>query len=284
MRCETPIGTQTYRAYELEQAVHASLGPWTPWFRPAALPGLTMTVAVTAPELPFASQVVLAKLGAWICAFDDLVDHGALADDELALRIGQYQQLACYGCPEIAFDPIARLCAEVLDALVSAPLGQQLWQQLSAQLIATCAGMLGERQLLAQQRAGRRVSAEQYLHHGADSVAIGLATTAAAILIGEPRVVEQLGALRCAQRHAAIAVRLANDLATWTRERAEGSSANVLSFAGDEARSEIDARIDRELQSCAIAIRPLAALAPMTAAFVTRFAGVLVATYRRGDL
>jgi hypothetical protein len=287
MRADSWVdGLDVGRVVEVEGAVREALGDCATWFRSDALPGLAFATVAAGPELPFAAQLVLAKLGAWICAFDDLVDCGGLDDDALARQLRCYEQLTFGVAREPAADPVVRLCASVIDSLMGARLGASLSQLLFSQLIGTCEGMRRERQLLLQRRAGAPITAAHYLGQAADSVGIGLATTAAAILIGEEPLLGRLPSFRQAQRHAAMAVRLANDLATWSRDQAEETSANLFTFLGEHerARAAVEDGIERELDRCAVALDALAADAPVTSRFVARLTTVLVATYRRGDL
>jgi len=266
-------------------AVRTSTGTWAELFRAEAFHGLALVVAISAPDLDAADLVTLGKLGAWICAFDDMVDDGVITDDELALRIAQYELLVCgHACPELAFDPVARTLTEVLDALWCAPLGRSLWPLLTSQLVTSCKAMRWERSATTAQRAGHDTSLDLYLRHRANSICIGLVTTAAAMLIGEPATLACIPAVLTAQRHAATAVRIANDLATWSRKQTEGSPVNALLFTNGAGSDLLQARAESERRSLAFVLGNLHPSIPRTAAFLERLTACMMAIYRRGDL
>jgi hypothetical protein len=273
------------RVAELVAAVRETTGTWPELFRPDALRGLATVVAVSASGLEHRDLATLTKLGAWICAFDDMVDDSDVTDEELSLRIAQYERLICdRECPELEFDPIAQVLSTVLSALAISPLGQPLWPLLASQLVATCHAMQWERLAAAAKARGVRCSLDVYLQHGADSISVAFVVTAAAMLIGEPATLSQVPALQIAQRHSAMAVRIANDLATWSREQTEAFAANALAFAGEDSIVPLRARIEAELRSLSIALDGVGPALPRTVSFIRRFTDCFVTLYRHGEL
>ncbi len=272
------------RAWEVNQGVQTALGPWGELFRTRATHGVSLATAASAPTLDLAGLITLGKLGAWICAFDDLADGASIDDDGLDLRIAQYEALtAGDACPELAFDPIARLFLDVLEDLRSAPLGPSLWPLFSRQLSESLRAMQWERDAMARRSARERVPLEVYLHHASDSVCVAIVATAAAMLLGERAVLDRLPALVTAQRHSCAAVRIANDEASWRREQQEGS-ANVRALGLDEAELDLDQRTAAELAGLELSLIPLRLAAPNTCDLIQRLTDVLVTLYRSGDL
>jgi hypothetical protein len=255
------------RAAAVAAEVGASAGP----LRSGATFALALTVAASAPDLPHTDLVTLGKLGAWICALDDTVDRGDIDDDTFDLHVSHYEGLV-YG--DFAFDPIARLFVDVLAALRRAPLGPTLWPRFSLQLCASLRAMRWEH---AAMRA-HGVSIEAYLAHARDSICVGFVVTAAAMLIGERAILDHIAQFLAAQRHGAMAVRLANDAASWDRERAEGVI-NIQRFG--VGRADIDRMIATEIAAMEA---ELLGLPPRTSEFLVRLVGLMVAIYRRGDL
>ena len=265
--------------------VRECTGTWLELFRPEAMRGLATVVAVSASGLEHRDLATLTKLGAWICAFDDMVDDSDVTDDELSLRIAQYEQLICdRECPELAFDPIAQVLSTVLNALSSAPLGRPLWPLLASQLVAACHAMQWERSAAAARARGKRTPLDVYLQHGADSICVGFVVTAAAMLIGEPATLSQVPALQVAQRHSAMAVRIANDLATWSREKTEAFASNALAFAGEESIVPLRDRIETELRALSFTLARVSSELPRTVSFIRRFTDCFVTLYRHGEL
>jgi hypothetical protein len=273
------------RVGEIVASVRTSTGPWVELFRPDAMLGLATVVTVSAPELAHRDLVTLTSLGAWICAFDDMVDDSDVGDVEIEARIAQYEQLIHQSdFPALVVDPLAEVLKGVLDALGRAPLGRPLWPLLASQLVTACRAMRWERAAAAAHIRGWRTPLEIYLQHGADSICVGFVLTAAAMLIGEPAALSRVPALQIAQRHSAMAVRIANDLATWPREQTEVFAANALAFAGEASVDSLRARIDAERRALALALAGVSPALPRTAAFIRRFTDCFVTLYSHGDL
>lgn len=256
-------------------AVRAQISPWGDLFRPDAIDGLAWVVATSAPTLEDRDLSTLCKLGAWICAFDDAVDTGDLDNEALKLRIAHYDQLVrTRGCPELAFDPIARLLHDVLDDLARAPLSTSLWPLFADQFMASCEAMRWERS------APPQTSLDDYLLHAADSICVKFVVTAAAMLIGEDATLGSLPSLLAAAQHSATVVRIANDVATWSREQTESCAANAMRFTH---AANLRARRSRAQHSLGCILDQLTGT-PALAAFLSRFTACFVALYARGDL
>ena len=252
-------------------------------FRDEALDALIDVVLASTPGLPVRHQLTLVKLAVWICAFDDFADAVDVEDDALDLRIAQYvDMLAGHACEELAFDPVADLLREVLAELSAAPLGPALRPLFDAQLVDALHAMRWERDAVSRHRRGIAVSLEDYLRCTSDSICFAIAATAAAILVGERAVLAAIPELVAAQRHASVAVRLANDRASWHREQAE-HSANVYRFGSPRTLAMLDDRIACESSAAA---RQLSRLhgAPHTVEAISGLCGQLLAVYRVGDL
>jgi hypothetical protein len=272
------------RADEVATVLARSTGTWSNLFRADAFQGLALAVATAAPTLDTCELVTLAKLGAWICAIDDVIDDAAIDDAALTERIEQYEMLARYlHCAELAFDPIARMFCDVRDELQRAPLAARLWPLFSKQLSQSLRAMHWARSAARAKRAGADVSVDDYLIHAADSICVGVAATAAAMFLGEDALLAHLPCFLGAQRHASILVRIANDRATWAREQSEGA-ANILLFLERRDEAPLTARVRAEQRWLASVLGQLRAVAPDTAAFVANFTDFFLTMYRHGDL
>lgn len=272
------------RARDIESAVAAATGSWRALFRSEALRALCLMVASSAPSLPTRDLVTLGKLGAWICAFDDFADDASVDEAELALRISQYELLICgHESPELAFDPIAGMFIEILDALRAAPLGPSLWPLFSTQLMASLQGMLWERSAATERRAGHLTSIDVYLRHASESICVGLVGTAAAMLLGETTALSHISLLLTAERHAATVVRIANDEATSTREQAE-ANVNVFGLCSPEDILRLPVYADAERNALSVSLARLGLALPLTARFLRRLTDLFLDVYTRGDL
>jgi Terpene synthase family 2, C-terminal metal binding len=262
----------------VEADVRTAIGPWSSVFRNTAIRGVVTGAVLGAPGMTAVHLATVAKLGAWICAFDDLVDDGELTDAELDLRFEQFDQLLTGNeCPELEFDPIARLFVDVLADLRKTR-QPSLFELFVAQLRASLRGMRCEREAL-----DRDGSVESYLQVGADSICMAPVITAAALLLGELELSEHIGSFTAAEHHASVAVRIANDLATWSRERQE-KSANVLRLTGDIGVTALRNRIAVERGIVHHCVAGLRRSVPRTAEFMLNLTEFFLNTYDVGDL
>lgn len=272
----------TRRAAAIEAELYAWAGESTEVFRSGAFHGVAVGLAVSAPQLAERDLVTLGLLGIWVCAFDDLIDHGALTLDDVAAQVALHERLATgQDATAPATDPIARTFAAALERLWAGPLGPALRPLLASQLVAACEAMRWERVAVDAVRRGDDVSIDTYLRHGSNSICVAVLSTAAAMLLGETACVRHVPALLEAQRAAAAAVRIANDVATWSREREEHTSANVLAFAGERATESLRDRTERELAHLRTVLDRLAFDIPATAGFLDRLTAFFLRVYGR---
>jgi hypothetical protein len=169
---------------------------WTAPGRPGASRDLARVLADTG--LPVDALRVLARLGMWVYAFDDHAEHADLA--ELEHRVDRYARL------DPPHDPLGDGFRAVAATLRRTPLADRLWPLWTIQLAASLHAMVWERRVATRPPR----SFDVYLEHATDSICVALAITSAAMLSGEAPA---MPALVAAERHASIAVRLANDLA-----------------------------------------------------------------------
>jgi hypothetical protein len=229
-------------------------------------------IAVAAPTMDLDGQVALAKLGAWIRAFDDFVDDRDNDHATVALYVELYQQLITrFDCPALAQDPLARFLVEVLDELSLRHGARALWPVFATQMLASLDAMLWERSV-------HRVSLAAYLSKASESVFVKPMVTAAAILFEDEGL--PLQALLAAERHAAVAIRIANDRATRAREQDEGA-ANVFVCAPGELHA-LDTRMADELNALVPELMELQACS--TAEFLAVFTTKLLELYGAGQL
>lgn len=272
------------RSVAIEFAMRRSMEPWIQLFRPEAFRVLAQTVAVAAPELDDCDLTTLATLGAWICAFDDFADDASVSDDELGLRIAQYDLLLRgRSCAELAFDPVANTFKRVLCELRAAPLGEALWPVFTGQLVAAFRAMQWERAAHGARRRGETVSLDRYMNQATDSICFHVAATAGAMMLGDSCVPFHLAELLRAQRHGAAALRIANDFASWTREQRE-DSANAFALVHGAEHPYLAERHGRELVAFASALDALPRSLAATTRFTRRLGLSLIEIYRHGDL
>lgn len=263
--------------------IRVKTAQWPALYRHEAHDTLIHVVVASTPSLQVGHQLTLVKLAVWICAFDDFADAPDVDDETLDLRIRQYtDMLRDRPCPELAFDPVAQLLREVLTDLDAAPLGGVLRPLFNAQLADAMSAMRWERDALSRHRRGLPIPLTEYVKHGSDSICFAPPLTAIAILIGERTILGAIPDLLLAERHACIAVRLANDRASWRREQRE-DSANVCRFASARTVASLGDRITDEQTALAIQLSRLQH-APETSSAIDRMCTSLLAVYRDRDL
>lgn len=215
------------------------------------VPGLALAVAASAPQLSPADLLVLGKLGMWICAFNDYVDHPRTRAEDVEYRLAHYEALVYHSHSHgLGEDKSAGLLIDALDALRAAPLGASLWPLFATQLATSLEATrwdIGARDL------------ETYVAQATENSFISVMSTAAAMLFGESRVTAHVPSLLTAQRHAASVLRLANQLAT----------------SHDAKRVQ---QMRSERLNVAASLAKLGA-APATAAFILQFTDFFVSLY-----
>lgn len=202
-------------------------------------------VARVGADLQDAHLLALVRFGLSTFLFDDLADR---EDGELEDVLWRAEQLCtCVGedpCPELWFDPAARLLREVAGASREAGADSRIharWVELTR---ASFRAMAAQRAQAEQRRRGEPVPREALLEAGRLSVAVeALCATSWALLGVQP---EALEALAAQARELARAVRLANDLRSLARDREEGSTNTLADLSAAEiaaSRAEIEAAI-----------------------------------------
>jgi hypothetical protein len=250
-------------------------------FRPERIPGVSLCVATSAPWLGIEDLVTLGRLGLWIFAFDDLVDEHQIETREVELRVRQYVASAQGRMlPEVAYDPLARWLVWMSDGLKARCGGGVLWRHWIEEMRRMLHAMLWER--VAADSKHPNQSLREYLDHAVHTIGVGSAAATAWILLGEPaRALPQ--PLIEITSHAAIAVRLANDLRTYAREKREGTL-NALAYLDEGGHVLLEAWRDREMALIRAKMLRKDLQSSRAAAFVHGFASFFLDLYSVGDV
>lgn len=192
-----------------------------------------------------------AHTAVWVTALDDVFDGDEAVFDHASCDSATFVP-AAFGAAESRIDDSLLLALrDIVGDLARQPrwptFAEVWWQHIHA----TVDAFVWERQL---RYTDDPVSLEDYLAHSA-SFALGPVIVAWWAIIGEADIADRLTTLLNALEHAQLALRLANDLATADRERAEGCRANAV-LLGARPR-EIDDLIDRHTAACHRLLRPL---------------------------
>ncbi|MFO0626961.1 MAG: terpene synthase family protein [Polyangiales bacterium] len=248
--------------------------------RETRVEAIASVVSHAGAGLPMRVLALVADAGMVLFAIDDLLDEQTLTAEDAALRIEQYTAVARGElCPEVAFDPIARAITDVRRRLAFTDLRGDLLEVWADAMVRMLAGMRAELPGEAE-RAERDL--EAYLDTARDSIGVTWIALTAWIATGAWATRAHLPALQAATRSFATAVRLANDLRTCDRERAEGR-VNAVTLVGDDGLADLRDRCDRALADGRAALARAEVADTDQGRFVERFATAIVTMYDTRD-
>lgn len=220
----------------------------SPQFRAVPVEAMAFSCACVSPWRTPPEVAPCVRMCLWICAFDDYIEQSGLAEvDEMMRR-----------CASVVRGDGPDDSHWLLTALSS-------WQQdlVSKPLYPALAGLWLEKfeSMLRSMRygwtAGRRAQRDQsgvkdYLAH-ADSVGIWITVLPRWITYGDSAVLDHLDVLVPALGDYVVASRLANDLASFSREHDQPGNDNILMYgvSRDWVKSEIGRRADKAVQRLA---------------------------------
>jgi hypothetical protein len=237
-------------------------------------------VAHAGAGLPMPVLSLIADAGLVLFAVDDLHDGSDLTVEEGSLRIAQYAAIARgEDCAEVAFDPIANAIADLRRRLAATDrVGRliDLWADAVERMLAAMGDEL---------RSGDGPAAtnlQSYLESGRDSIGVEMIALTAWIAMDADATRWMLPALLRAERRFSTAVRLANDLRTCERERAEGR-VNAVTIVGEEGRPLLRNLCDRALANGRITLTRAGLARTPQGQFLERFAAAIVTMYVTRD-
>ncbi|MFO0603408.1 MAG: terpene synthase family protein [Polyangiales bacterium] len=240
---------------------------------------IAAVVAHAGAGLPLRVLTLVADAGLVLFAIDDLLDDPELAAEEGRLRVAQYAAVARgESLPEVAFDPIARALTALRQRLAEHDRAGDLVDAWADAVGRMLAGMGAELDDDASGAAGL----PRYLASGRDSIGVEMVALAAWIATDAAGTRAALPALRRAERSFSTAVRLANDLRTCERERAEGR-VNAVTLVGESGRPLLCALRDRALADGRRALAHGGVADTAQGRFVERFADAIVSMYVTRD-
>ncbi|TDD94767.1 terpene synthase family protein [Actinomadura rubrisoli] len=269
----------TARLAERSAAWAGRLGPP---FDPALAALCSLPAAFVAPWLSGRGADLAARTGLWIFALDAWTDGPPARRDPVRLHTGlDALQAVAGGAPPAGGAPGGALgdaLAEIRDGVAASPAVLPWWRRA---VDATLAGARFEYEAARRAEAGVPAPPlEEYLRHGAASIALAPLVLAMWSDMPGPGLPEVLPALRRPLRDACLAVRLANDLRGHRRERDEGVlDALALGLPAARARDRIALYVAR----CRRALRPLIGPVPGPALALERQLLWSVRHYERTD-
>lgn len=228
-------GEERARIAALTERVTDFLDGWAhPYrvLRPARFPAVALAMAATAPWLPLEDLCDLATIPTWIYGIDEALDLRWLPPGRRRACARHYAALAAGAPPGPREEPLAAALVDMrarLERRALWPALRACWAGASRALLD---GMVFECEAGERLRAGGGAPAlTAYVRHGAYSIGVPLYLAGAWIVAGDPEAPRHLPALLRMARVAGRAVRLANDLRTHAKERAEANSNLLLLLA-----------------------------------------------------
>lgn len=243
-----PPADQCVPLGKLAQAVFADVRSWAAAHLPdhenLPLFGAAFGASVVGPWATPNQLRLPARMVAWAYAFDDHVERKVTDREELNELVDRCLAVVHTGQPDTGTPLLSSLSAwqQELARLPAYPPLESLWKAkftscLRGHHYDWTAGWARER--------GIAPDVEEYLAH-ADSISLWLVNLPRWVAYGGDELPAHLDTLVPAVDDLSVAVRLANDLATIDRERAEPGQNNILMCPGvspDWVRSEITDRL-----------------------------------------
>lgn len=208
----------------------ASFGEFDPVrFGPAAL-----TNVVQNPSLPLPALRTLTHLTLWIFTVDDFIDQGRWSPQEVLERTHSYEKIAAGDLSvEEVSDQLGYILSGIMNKLRESPMYERLHVSFLDAFDRMLRGMLWEASLHKAHATW-----DEYMAHAVFSIGVPTYIIATWLVQSDTMNTLHQGTLLRMVRLSATAIRLANDLRTFEKERQEGNyNALVLLLADVDASS-----------------------------------------------
>lgn len=238
---------------------------WTLFNRGPILP-LALLTCVQFPHLSGAQVGLRVRSSLWIYALDDLIDGENVADGELEALLAQCLDVARFGRACSGMHELAASLSRLRDEFSAQPLWDAVFRAWVMSLGLLFDGMMRERVARQELRTGgclmNPLSVDDYLSFAAHSIGLPHQWVAGLAMESDARIPRDLPSLVALAEQCGMAMRLANDGATWDREESEGGVNAVRLERGSYdpavsprlalllARRRVRNRMGRELQAC----------------------------------
>jgi hypothetical protein len=247
-------------ATSLSARGRAWAAPVSGCLRPKSFDSIAVTAAAIAPWMPEDDLLILVRYGIWNDLLDYLHDETATLPPVGIRRVGASVEAMLHRRRAPAPGDFFEVAlSEVLSALSAREPGGDLVPAFEAALLQAL--QAAERKSLLDRtirdEGGPMPSVEAYLYDGCERTNYRSSALALLILIGERPMLDVLDQLDPALQAASIAVRLADDLRTYPRDRAEGNlNVLLLGWSAERVKREIEQQYEahrRRLEQLAAA-------------------------------
>ena len=245
-----PVASATAGATVLQ--VTRSLQRWAARHPSVVDLDLVLPVALThtfcCPWLRPDELLAGCRTALWVFHVDDVVE-------KVPLDVPRLLDIAAGAAPDPE-NPTETVLGELRDELTGRPLFDATGDLWGNTLNCLLTGLMWERDTaLALSAGAAEPSVEEYLRH---AFTIGSAFVRSSLWLGSEDLglLPQLDVLSAGMSEAVVAVRLANDLASYERELAEPASLNVLMLQGIDERW-VHSEIRKRRARCAEILAPV---------------------------
>jgi hypothetical protein len=188
-------------------------------FDPVRFPATALTSASENPNLPIHILEQIVTIPVWIFTIDNVIDEKLLPEPVLRQKLRLYEKIVL---GEVQWadreDPYGIILLEVTNAIRHCPLYpelKELWEQSYIKMIK---GMMFE-----AYESTLAVDLDVYLEHGLYSIGVPMYVVSTWILQYQGAQLPDREQLEEMMRLSAISIRLANDLRTYEKEKAENN-------------------------------------------------------------
>jgi hypothetical protein len=221
-------------AREVSRSSEAWLREYPIVKRPPVTAACCLVSAVALPSLALPELSLLTRWWLWIFGVDDVLDDLGVPDEPVTAWVRRFLRDLPTGPGDA--DPLRAALGSIHDELRRYPLYPALGARWQLGMTGIVRGMLRERQW-SSTPLNTQPNYDTYLGNAATTIAVRPYTLTAAILAGEPAAVSSLPMLEPVIQTAARCFRLANDLRSEMRERAEGKLNAITLMQRDYAAS-----------------------------------------------
>lgn len=259
---------------------------------------LALTMAAACPFGGLESLVLMAKAGLFVVLLDDLLDDWSVPSVEIERRALECLAALQRSSPSApAGSAESRALGDLRIELEACRLFECLhleWDEAFQRMIG---GMLFERRICRREKdrhTANKPSFAEYMEHGKYSIGIPAYAITGAVVLGDESIVLRLAEFRELSEAAGYCVRLANDLASRSREKREMKTNAIdvklagATDSGAEAKLEAVENCLREeigsgLELCRTLASKVNSRSGQPEEFVLRLAGIACYFYGIDD-
>ncbi|GAA3964053.1 hypothetical protein GCM10023085_53290 [Actinomadura viridis] len=237
--------------------------------------------AFGSPELGAADLRIANRTSLWIFGLDWLVDHKAVAREEIE-DVNRRCLAVLDGGEPLPGDGLTRFLAEIRDEVAASPAFPALRDDWRAQFVRLLEAGAREWEWKTAASAGDRAalpSFDDYLDN-ADNYGSAWVNVSHWIVRADPATLAHAGPLQVISREVQKVLRLLNDLATYERDVTWGDL-NAQMLGVD--REGVTARIGETVERCHALLEPLRDACPEAADYLERQIGYSTGFYGQSD-